>query len=710
MANIIKIKFQADGAKALVAAINQLAVAQTRLNQGTKKAELLQKKLNKELDKYGKNSAFATRNNRLLTNTFATLRSKLLLVSFGFTLIAGSIGKALKMYGEQEKAILKLETALGHSSEKLQTLASDLQRISGVGDEVIIASQSIIASFVRNEKAVGDLSVAALDLSTALGLDLNAAANLIGKTIGSSTNAMSRYGVSVVGAANSTKRIESLLTNVNIMFGGLAEAAGSKTSGSLDRLADSAGDFIEKLGELLVSLGAVSAINFLTTSFQALQFAIDGTLGVLGLNNKQLEEAVEMSRLSADAHNEEVQNIKSLTSITAVRNKILEKEGELADLVALGITNKNNADQQSISNSKDLKSSFQDEVDALKDRLGTLDKSLLIQSTGSEQTVFSNKQVEKTVIAVKKAAAAQKSYALIQAELIMLQAKQQELFVKGEAQLKAMAISQNNLAVATGNMSIHQAAINNLNAEFVEFHALKQEGLLTEEQIQTRLNELDLKAIAIAQKKREEEMKSVTITIDSMQQVTSALVSNLDKQFKAEMDNEKDKASWDKMSDNAKEARENSIAKKYQGRRTALFLADKALALSELYINTELAAMKAMGQAGLFGVPMSTFIRAQGIVSGIIIASQKAPQYEYGGMVGGNRHSAGGTLIEAEQGEFVMNRNAVDSIGVGALNAMNQGGGGVTVNVSGNVLTQDFVEGELAESIQEAVRKGVSFA
>ena len=57
-----------------------------------------------------------------------------------------------------------------------------------------------------------------------------------------------------------------------------------------------------------------------------------------------------------------------------------------------------------------------------------------------------------------------------------------------------------------------------------------------------------------------------------------------------------------------------------------------------------------------------------------------------------------------------MNRNAVDSIGVGALNAMNQGSGGVTVNVSGNVLTQDFVEGELAESIQEAVRKGVSFA
>ena len=33
-------------------------------------------------------------------------------------------------------------------------------------------------------------------------------------------------------------------------------------------------------------------------------------------------------------------------------------------------------------------------------------------------------------------------------------------------------------------------------------------------------------------------------------------------------------------------------------------------------------------------------------------------------------------------------------------------GGGVTVNVSGNVMSQDFVEGELSEAIKEAVRKG----
>ena len=58
-----------------------------------------------------------------------------------------------------------------------------------------------------------------------------------------------------------------------------------------------------------------------------------------------------------------------------------------------------------------------------------------------------------------------------------------------------------------------------------------------------------------------------------------------------------------------------------------------------------------------------------------------------------------------------MSRTAVESIGLETLNQMNQSGGGGSINVSvtGNVLTQDFVEGELAESIKEAVRRGSDF-
>ena len=40
----------------------------------------------------------------------------------------------------------------------------------------------------------------------------------------------------------------------------------------------------------------------------------------------------------------------------------------------------------------------------------------------------------------------------------------------------------------------------------------------------------------------------------------------------------------------------------------------------------------------------------------------------------------------------------------------NAGGQGMTINISGNVMSQDFIENELSEGISEAIRKGISFA
>ena len=92
---------------------------------------------------------------------------------------------------------------------------------------------------------------------------------------------------------------------------------------------------------------------------------------------------------------------------------------------------------------------------------------------------------------------------------------------------------------------------------------------------------------------------------------------------------------------------------------------------------------------------------------------QAAYGMQFGGLVGGQRHAQGGTMINAEQGEFVINRRAVNAIGLETLNEMNRRGesgtNSINVNVSGNVMTQDFVEGELAEAIKEAARRGSDF-
>ena len=67
-------------------------------------------------------------------------------------------------------------------------------------------------------------------------------------------------------------------------------------------------------------------------------------------------------------------------------------------------------------------------------------------------------------------------------------------------------------------------------------------------------------------------------------------------------------------------------------------------------------------------------------------------------------------MINAEQGEYIMSRDAVEYIGVDTLDALNEGGGGGSSIVINNpIISSDFVENELPELIAEAIRKGRTF-
>tara|TARA_R100000329_G_scaffold129472_1_gene108421 strand:- start:874 stop:3051 length:2178 start_codon:yes stop_codon:yes gene_type:complete len=92
--------------------------------------------------------------------------------------------------------------------------------------------------------------------------------------------------------------------------------------------------------------------------------------------------------------------------------------------------------------------------------------------------------------------------------------------------------------------------------------------------------------------------------------------------------------------------------------------------------------------------------------SGGLIQNNRIQKFANGGVVEGEDN----VPILAQNGEFVMSRSAVESVGIETMNRINQtGNAGVTVNVTGNVMSQDYVEGELAELISEAVRKGTNY-
>lgn len=171
---------------------------------------------------------------------------------FGTRGLISAISTSTELAGIQEQAEKRLEVALGRTSTALLNQASALQKVTTFGDESIIGVQASIAAFVDSEEAIKKATAATLDIAVAMGMDLQAAGDLVAKTLGSSTNAMSRYGIEVTGAVGSTERLESLTNNVAELFGGQASAQAETYAGSVQQLKNELGDMAEGIGRLLI--------------------------------------------------------------------------------------------------------------------------------------------------------------------------------------------------------------------------------------------------------------------------------------------------------------------------------------------------------------------------------------------------------------------------------------------------------------------------
>ena len=170
---------------------------------------------------------------------------------FGGRALLSGFKEAIRLAGIQEQEEKKLEVALGKTSNALLKHASALQQVTTFGDESIIAVQASIAAFVKNEEQIKAATEATLDISVAMGMDLKAAGDLVAKTLGSSMNAMSRYGIQVEGAVGSTERLESLTNNVAKLFGGQAKAQTETMAGAMTQAENATGDLAEAIGEKL---------------------------------------------------------------------------------------------------------------------------------------------------------------------------------------------------------------------------------------------------------------------------------------------------------------------------------------------------------------------------------------------------------------------------------------------------------------------------
>ena len=198
--------------------------------------------------------------------------------------------------------------------------------------------------------------------------------------------------------------------------------------------------------------------------------------------------------------------------------------------------------------------------------------------------------------------------------------------------------------------------------------------------------------------------------MEALSASTAARISALQEQGQAELDTLKSSERYAKLSAKQKKIAEDNVAKETNKAIKKQFEKQKAMKHAAVIMDTAAAIMNMMANIPApANIAMSVIAGIMGAAQLAAIDKEQAPTMAAGGLIGGNLHSQGGTMIEAEQGEYIMNRNAVNSIGVENMNRINQGGmGGSPVNISfsGNINSDDFIESEAIPKIKEAIRRG----
>jgi hypothetical protein len=196
----------------------------------------------------------------------------------GIAAVGKFVFDGIKSAASYQKVLAKTAQVLkstgnvaGTSVEGIKNMAASLESMSGVDEELIINSQNVLATFtnIRNvgKNKIFDMATkSALDMSVALGSDLQGASIQVGKALNDpikGVSALSKVGVSftesqkkvikkLVETGKTAEAQKIILKELNKEFGGQAAAAGKGFEGSMARAQDAISDTGREIGIMLL--------------------------------------------------------------------------------------------------------------------------------------------------------------------------------------------------------------------------------------------------------------------------------------------------------------------------------------------------------------------------------------------------------------------------------------------------------------------------
>ena len=194
----------------------------------------------------------------------------------------------VRLTAEQEIAEKKLETALGKTSKALLDQASALQKVSGIGDEVIIVQQAFLASLKFTEEQIKEIITVAIDLSAATGIELESAVRNTAKTFSGLAGELGELIPQLRTLTTEEMKAGEAVKLMADLFGGQALKQSDTLTRSLSNLQNATSDAGEAFGKLLAPNVKKTADN-LTLLAEAVQK--EGVQEFFALLNKSIVKA-----------------------------------------------------------------------------------------------------------------------------------------------------------------------------------------------------------------------------------------------------------------------------------------------------------------------------------------------------------------------------------------------------------------------------------
>ena len=164
-------------------------------------------------------------------------------------------GVSIKAADTQLKAEAKLLTALKQREDVQRRLikqAAELQSKTVFGDEEIIGQQAYLAALGLAEQQINETINAAVELSAALGMELEAAVKNLAKTYGGLTGELGESIPALKELTAEQLKQGAAIDYVNRNYKGFAEQMAKTGAGPLQQLKNKLGDMAEKLGTALL--------------------------------------------------------------------------------------------------------------------------------------------------------------------------------------------------------------------------------------------------------------------------------------------------------------------------------------------------------------------------------------------------------------------------------------------------------------------------